>query len=159
MEPPEPPLQPATPSPILPLEYSTPQPKAPPQVLSWIGQYFFWVIFGIMMTALLAIITPHFEQIFRDFKVSLPGQTIIWINLSRWFIHDFGWLFFWSGCLVMPLVIFLINGNRLGGQGTRLSVRATRRILFLLTALIIIWAILALFTPMLALVEAASSHR
>src|SRR5258707_10088487 len=42
---------------------------------------------------IMIFVIPKFEQIFKDFKVSLPPVTVALLVVSRWFANDYGWAY------------------------------------------------------------------
>jgi type IV pilus assembly protein PilC len=46
-----------------------------------------------IVTMIMIFVVPKFEQIFKDFKVSLPDVTKVLLILSRWFANDYGWVY------------------------------------------------------------------
>jgi len=42
---------------------------------------------------IMIFVVPKFEQIFKDFKVKLPGATVLLLTISRWFANDYGWIY------------------------------------------------------------------
>jgi len=46
-----------------------------------------------IVTMIMIFVVPKFEQIFKDFKVKLPGATVLLLTISRWFANDYGWIY------------------------------------------------------------------
>ncbi len=44
-----------------------------------------------IVSMIMIFVIPKFEQIFRDFKVDLPGVTQALLFISRWFAVQYGW--------------------------------------------------------------------
>lgn len=57
-----------------------------------------------IVSMIMIFVIPKFEQIFKDFKVSLPGVTQALLVVSRWFANDYGWAY----VLFSPVAIVAI---------------------------------------------------
>jgi type IV pilus assembly protein PilC len=57
-----------------------------------------------IVTMIMIFVVPKFEQIFKDFRVSLPDVTKVLLITSRWFANDYGWAYL----LVSPIGIAII---------------------------------------------------
>lgn len=68
------------------------------------------IIAVAIVSFIMVVIIPKFEEIFRDFGVALPGLTRMLINISRWMAGNNvgqsvpGWVF----VLVAPVLIFVL---------------------------------------------------
>lgn len=144
--------------PPLPLSYQPPEREAH-AVLAWVTQYVLWGVFGGVAWAILGFIPSRFTSFFGDFKVELPGMTQALLGVSRGLHTIWGVGSLATLCLIMPVVIYALNGNRLEGEDILLSLRTTRRIVWLLYALMTAFAMLALFLPMMHLIDAVSGHK
>jgi len=60
----------------------------------------------LIVTMIMIVVVPKFEEIFRDFDTQLPGVTVMLINVSNWFVH--GYPPGWAVILVGPLLFFLL---------------------------------------------------
>jgi type IV pilus assembly protein PilC len=56
-----------------------------------------------IVSMIMIFVIPKFEQIFKDFKVSLPPVTQYLLIVSRWFANDYGWAY----VLFSPFIIFM----------------------------------------------------
>jgi type IV pilus assembly protein PilC len=54
-----------------------------------------------IVSMIMIFVIPKFQQIFKDFKVELPGITKLLLSMSHWFAADFGWAYI----IVLPLVL------------------------------------------------------
>src|SRR5437867_3090431 len=46
-----------------------------------------------IVSMIMIFVIPKFEQIFKDFKVTLPDVTKALLVVSRWFANDYGWAY------------------------------------------------------------------
>ncbi len=73
---------------------------------------FTWVLLAVtalLWIAVLAVLimpVPHYEQIFRDFRVKLPDATIWLLNADRWVIK-YWYMALLPGAILFCGVIFL----------------------------------------------------
>lgn len=126
---------------------------------------------GVMVTLVAAdlfvvhllVIALQLETMFKDFGMKLPALTVLMFTASRWFVRG-GWLIL----IPVPFVIGFIAARF---TPTRVAVDSARNrdrmlfkvsLLLLLTALaisvILIVTLLALFLPMITLIEAVSGN-
>jgi len=64
------------------------------------------ITFAVLIVAgIMIAVVPKFKEIFKDFQTSLPGMTMMLINISEWFVNGKppGWV--WILC--SPLGFFL----------------------------------------------------
>jgi type IV pilus assembly protein PilC len=54
-----------------------------------------------IVSMIMIVVIPKFEDIFKDFKLDLPTPTKILLATSRWFANDYGWAYI----LATPFVI------------------------------------------------------
>ena len=67
-----------------------------------------------IVTMIMIFVVPKFEQIFKDFKVKLPGATVLLLTISRWFANDYGWIYM----IAAPVaVISLLKLTRMSEGG------------------------------------------
>jgi len=55
-----------------------------------------------VVSMIMIFVIPKFEQIFHDFKLQLPGPTMVLLAISRWFAQDYGWAY----VIAAPFVLF-----------------------------------------------------
>ncbi len=60
--------------------------------------------FGIV-TALLMVVVPKFEEIFKDQGSDLPAPTKMLLNLSNWLVKENGWLFL----VITPIAYVIVT--------------------------------------------------
>src|SRR5712671_4317600 len=46
-----------------------------------------------IVSMIMIVVIPKFEDIFRDFHTALPGITMLLLDVSRWFANDYGWAY------------------------------------------------------------------
>jgi type IV pilus assembly protein PilC len=49
-------------------------------------------------------VIPKFEQIFKDFGTTLPGVTVVLLDVSNWFAKQYGWAY----VLISPIAFLLL---------------------------------------------------
>jgi type IV pilus assembly protein PilC len=62
-----------------------------------------------IVSMIMIFVIPKFEQIFRDFKVELPGITKALLFVSRWFAVQYGWAYVLFSPIAFALIIKLIR--------------------------------------------------
>ena len=68
-----------------------------------------------IVTMIMIFVVPKFEQIFKDFKVSLPDVTKVLLVLSRWFANDYGWVYLIAFPFVAAILLKLAKMSE-GGK-------------------------------------------
>ena len=144
------------PLPPSPLEYGGYAPESrESDVSDWVLAFLspflsFGTLFGIIALAMVVVI-PRFEQTFRDFRLDLPGPTKVLLSISRWFANDYGWAYSVAACtaLAAGLAFLYVHGRRRGRWFYPLI--AT---LLLIGAMVFV--ILALYLPMISIVDGIS---
>jgi type IV pilus assembly protein PilC len=71
-----------------------------------------------IVSMIMIFVIPKFEQIFKDFKVSLPDVTLYLLAVSRWFANDYGWLW----VMLSPIVFIVILKLAKMSEGGRYAV-------------------------------------
>ena len=146
------------PPPIPPraLDYGGPDPQSPGRSADdWIWAFLppflsFGAVIGVFTLAMVFVI-PRFEQIFKDFRLDLPGPTKLLLAVSRWFTNDYGWAFSVAACTALAVGLAFLDERA----------RRRRRWLYPLLALLlfigaVVFVILALFLPMISLMDGIS---
>jgi type IV pilus assembly protein PilC len=54
-----------------------------------------------IVSMIMIVVIPKFEDIFKDFKLDLPTPTKILLGISRWFANDYGWAYI----IAFPFVV------------------------------------------------------
>jgi type II secretory pathway component PulF len=112
---------------------------------------------GVVVAAILipaAFITPHFEQIFHDFKTDLPLITVLLLKTSRWVVNDWGWAYL----LPIPVVVPILAASVARG-GTRRTGLVMVVISLVVAALVLLLTVTALFAPLIVTIQSVSSHK
>lgn len=111
-------------------------------------------LFAAVVTWLMLVTVPRFEEIFRDFGTRLPTPTVLLLNASRFFGMDYGWVIFWVIAAVVPVAVARIRPwpPRHRGLGATVSVIVMGMLLGL--TLIAVYA--ALMLPMVSLIQQVS---
>ncbi|MGE5612588.1 MAG: type II secretion system F family protein [Bacillota bacterium] len=68
-----------------------------------------------IVTMIMIVVVPKFEQIFRDFKVKLPGVTQFLVDFSRFMGPGFGWAYLVFGPFAFYILIRLLKMSE-GGR-------------------------------------------
>ena len=152
----------ATSPPPLPprqLDYGRPDPASPgPDRSDWAWAFLppflsFGAAIGVITLAMVFVI-PRFEQIFKDFKMDLPGPTKLLLAISRWFTNNYGWAVSAVACTALAVGLAFLDGR---------ARRRGRWFYPLLAALVfvgvVVFVVIALFLPMITLVEGISGTK
>src|SRR5688572_28064930 len=62
-----------------------------------------------IVSMIMIVVIPKFEDIFKDFKLDLPTPTKILLATSRWFANDYGWAYIIAFPFVLTGLIKLIK--------------------------------------------------
>jgi type IV pilus assembly protein PilC len=62
-----------------------------------------------IVSMIMIVVIPKFEDIFKDFKLDLPTPTKILLATSRWFANDYGWAYIIAFPFVVTGLIKLIK--------------------------------------------------
>ena len=73
-----------------------------------------------IVSAIMIVVVPKFEEIFRDFDTELPDVTKFLISLSNWFVK--GMPPGWAVILLSPVIVFLLLKLIRQSKGGRLVV-------------------------------------
>jgi type IV pilus assembly protein PilC len=68
-----------------------------------------------VVTMIMIFVIPKFQDIFKDFKVELPGITKLLLAISHWFANDYGWAYILAFPIVWGLIIKLLKMSE-GGK-------------------------------------------
>jgi type IV pilus assembly protein PilC len=68
-----------------------------------------------IVSMIMIFVIPKFEEIFRDFKVSLPAVTQYLLIVSRWFAQDYGWAYVLFSPIALLLFLKLLRMSE-GGR-------------------------------------------
>ena len=111
-------------------------------------------LFAVVLTYLMTVMIPRFEELFRDFGVKLPTATILLLRASRFFGPTGGWMIFWIPAIVVPIAVARARPwpPRHRGLGLTVTVVVT----LLLIGLTVLAVYVALQLPMLKLIQAVS---
>ena len=112
-------------------------------------------LFAAVVTFLMVVMVPRFEEIFRDFGTKLPTPTVVLLNASRFFGMDYGWVLFWVIAAVVPVLVARIRPwpPRHRGLGLTVSVIVSG----VLIGLTLLAVYVALMLPMVSLIQTVSS--
>ena len=113
-------------------------------------------LFAAVVTFLMVVMVPRFEEIFRDFGTKLPTPTVVLLNASRFFGRDYGWVVFWVIAAVVPVAVARLRPwpPRRRGLGLTVSVLVT----MLLIGLTVLAVYVALQLPLLSLIDTVSGR-
>ncbi|HNO76906.1 MAG TPA: type II secretion system F family protein [Phycisphaerae bacterium] len=76
-----------------------------------------------IVTMIMIVVVPKFEEIFRDFDTKLPGVTVMLIETSKWFISGMppGWMVVLGSPIAFFIFLKLLNQSK-GGRFAKDSV-------------------------------------
>jgi type II secretory pathway component PulF len=141
------------------LEYRSPHSAAARPVFSVPAFVASGAVVAVLLLDLLVVV-PRFGAIFRDFAAPLPGITELLLSVSRFFAGG-AWVVF----LVLPVVIGFLAAllapaqpavEPSEGRRRRRTISLMYLLMTLAIAAILLVTIVALFMPMIALVNAVS---
>jgi type II secretory pathway component PulF len=139
----------------IPVDYATPVPRERKPFTSirlTITLGFIALVEGFIAS----VVMPHFEQVFKDFKATLPPITANYIAATHWLRSPIGWSFLAAVAIGIPILVAQWSfRNRPLEQGRR-RLRLLSLLVTLLATLIVGFTILATFLPITALMDAAS---
>jgi hypothetical protein len=141
--------------PVSTLNYGT-GPRRRDRPFTVVHMTIWLAIVSITYLGLFCWVLPRFDQIFKDFKTSLPAVTWLYLLASRICRNDFGWL---VPALIplLPLAVDHFNGNRWTVNGVSRRTRILFATFMALAVLGLVFAVFAMFSPMIALISAVSS--
>jgi hypothetical protein len=140
------------------LDYrSAPAAPQPGNRSAWqiIGCIWAWGLFTAALAFLVLILTPREEQVFRDFKASLPDATRVWLGVCSHFRGWVGWvalLPIWPAAVVLTWV-------RHNVAGRRSTYAWSRRLALLLIFGLVGAAVVCLGMPIVSLIDAVSGTK
>ncbi|HZL38415.1 MAG TPA: hypothetical protein VFC78_24085 [Tepidisphaeraceae bacterium] len=140
--------------PPYPLEYhplaNAPRGGGPAYLISrLIGSY---LAYAVVMAVLVGVV-PKFSRIFTDFNLALPLPSVLLVRASQLCITHY----LWAVLLPVPAGWALLTSMAAGSSPSRR--RWVRLGAFMLVAAFLIFAILALFMPMISLINGMSGHK
>jgi type II secretory pathway component PulF len=139
----------------IPVDYATPAPRERRPFTS-IRLTMTLGFIALVEGFIANIVMPHFEQVFKDFKATLPPITEQYIGATRWLRSPIGWSFLAAVAIGIPVLVAQWSfRNRPLEQGRR-RLRLLSLLVTLLAALIVGFTIVATFLPITALLDAAS---
>lgn len=103
-----------------------------------------YIGYALIMTVLVLIV-PRFEQVFRDFKATVPGVTTLLIFASRLCTQ----YYLWAILIPLPAIWAVGNANI---PDSRLR-RWLRVAAFIFVVLFLIYSLIALFRPLMLLIK------
>jgi type II secretory pathway component PulF len=136
------------PIPPAPLSYARPATSKPSPKFHW-GIFAWSELLMIAVCGVMIFVVPHFEDVFRDFKIEVPTSTRILLS-AAWVVTCGGFVVL----LATPVALGFISANI--GPGGR---RALRLLITVMMAAFILFIVVGLIQPMLTLMEGMSSSR
>jgi hypothetical protein len=132
--------------PVRPLDYATPTP--PTGRIFWMRPTFLWCFICWFWIAVALVIMPRFEQIFKDFKVSLPLITQLGLMLCH-LIARGGWTILLVAPACVP--VFIPRSDRRPPAAWFFIVAG-----YAAMVLSLVFMLTAVFLPMFTLIGAVS---
>lgn len=136
------------------LDYHVPPPsrRAHASMGHFAGQAVIWTFVAIVATVLAYGVLPKFEQVFADFKVTLPALTLLMIRAARW-LRFGGIAVFWVMPLAAPFVLSRIVTVDEAGRPSRRAMAMIRLATLILLILVALIGGYAIFAPLAALIQ------
>ncbi len=78
-----------------------------------------------IVTMIMIVVVPKFEEIFRDFDTALPKVTVALIEVSNWFVH--GTPPGWAVVLIGPFAVFAFMKLMKQSKGGRFAIDSVVR--------------------------------
>lgn len=138
-----------------PLDYHVPRRPDHAAIRYFAGQAAIWTLVAVVLTVLAFFAIPRFEQVFKDFKVSLPLATVLVYKFFGW-LRMGGILVFWVLPVAIPFILSRIIPADESGRPTGRAMALLRTVTFLSLLLCVILGLYAVFGPMLTLIDAVS---
>ncbi len=135
-----------------PLEYDNPFAAERRQVFS-VTAFLGGCIFAIAWSIAFGAAVPRFDLIFRDFGTKLPAVTQIVLDIARW-RGGWGWIAVWVVPIVLGFLAPFVAPARAGRRNQ--NQRWITALMLLLTGILVGLVVIALFLPMMALIQNVS---
>jgi len=75
-----------------------------------------------IVSMIMIFVIPKFEEIFKDFGTKLPTVTVVLLDISRWFAHQYGWAY----VLAFPFVFISLIKLAKMSEGGKYAVDAIK---------------------------------
>jgi len=75
-----------------------------------------------IVSMIMIFVIPKFEEIFKDFGTKLPTVTVVLLEISRWFAHQYGWAY----VLAFPFVFMSLVRLAKLSEGGKYAVDAIK---------------------------------
>jgi hypothetical protein len=113
-------------------------------------------LLSVFITLLSALVSLHFEHVFRDFKVDLPTitQWAIWIAGLIW--NGFVWIPLILTAVLAPLLVIPRLPAPADDAARRRIVRFTRLIMTVAYLVVAAFTVFSMFAPMIALINSTA---
>jgi type IV pilus assembly protein PilC len=76
----------------------------------------------LIVSMIMIFVIPRFEEIFKDFGTKLPTVTVVLLEISRWFAHQYGWAY----VLAFPFVFMALVRLAKLSEGGKYAVDAIK---------------------------------
>jgi type IV pilus assembly protein PilC len=107
-----------------------------------------------VVSLVMLVVVPKFEDIFKDFKAELPGMTKWFLSASRWF-GGYGWVLLWLLPILAPIAITRLR-RRPGYVRSPMPLAISISLTVLAIMAILITSYVALMLPMVDLLQTIS---
>jgi type II secretory pathway component PulF len=115
-----------------------------------------WFMLGIILWGVSAFVLPQFGQIFKDFKTAPPALTRAVLEVSRWCQGIYGSFGISAALMMIPFAAAFFARQTPAPAD---SYRKMMRVMIILLGLIMMAIVLALFLPMITLIQTTSSPK
>jgi type II secretory pathway component PulF len=136
-----------------------PRPGAVGRPITTVGLSLLFGFVYVFLVAISVFVAPRFEMILQDFKADVPGITVLFLAMCRGIRNYYGWLLLLPLAIGMPIVITQLTWRPGSTRQRGMRLLGTIGITFILFAIFVVFVVLALFLPMVALIDAASAPR
>jgi type II secretory pathway component PulF len=142
-----------------PLDYrSAPQTQGNRQSIFSVGAFVTLMTIAVIVMA-ASITARRFEATFKDFHTDLPTATILLLGFSRVMLNAFGWIPLLAGVIGIPFLWPLVVPPPADESTARNRRRWMRLFIFIIIGLMVGFVVLALFAPMISLIQTVSSPK
>lgn len=124
--------------------------NSPPESQRWIYMLVVWVAGVVLLNAALLLVAFKIEQIFKDFKVTLPGVTKVLVHLARAYRVPTGAKAIISGS-VGVVVLVMVMGQIFSANVSRRTVWLSALFWLVLLSIVVGAILVPLFTLMAAI--------
>jgi type II secretory pathway component PulF len=124
-------------------------------VFFYVLYFFFTLIPFSLVTIFFLGVLPRFKEVFKDFKTALPALTEMLLSFGDWFNSGL-WLPFLLLALLLPLLPAWLTARSRDRGNRFMWAFLCFNLMFLFSLIVLSLAVLALFLPLIKLVQSVS---